>query len=226
MVQTAMAERAEADLERFGRLTKICDGLFIGGKACAHDVEFIITNKIAGVVNCCGQSIPNALASYGLRYLTLTTSTAPNSPPTAKTVGTVAGPFGLRMNGSDGFDLAALMHAASASYYSAAASHASGIATSQHDKAVGMFDAKGKVMQQIFQFIETIRADGGGILIHSIDGNSRAVCAAVAYLCLRFNWSETKGIEFVCYKRPTARPNRSLLAQLKIAARVLRYVQT
>ncbi|CAD8186121.1 unnamed protein product [Paramecium pentaurelia] len=50
--------------------TRIIDGLFIGDQSAAHDLEFLITNKITKVINCAGKQIPNHWESIGIEYLT------------------------------------------------------------------------------------------------------------------------------------------------------------
>ncbi len=225
----------EHERELYGRLTKVCDGVFIGGKACSSDVDFMLSNKISGVVNCCDGVIPNSLAKYGVRYCTLYTNgntpipgdgplPGPNthSQPTAPAYNS-SGLLTLTTYANGGGAMSAMTGmggmGGSGGGANAASAH---VGSSQHDRVVHMFDPKGRVMKQIHHFIDDIRNEGGGVLVHSIDGNSRAVCAVVSYLCLRFGWSDTKAVELVTYRRTGSRPNASLLAQLKIAAKFLR----
>lgn len=71
-----------------------------------------------------------------------------------------------------------------------------------------MFDPQGRNIQRIFKFIEGGRAKGEGILIHSMDGNSRAIGVMMAYLMRKFRWGMTK----------TARRNTSTRKQTRDAA--------
>ncbi|CAD8103986.1 unnamed protein product [Paramecium sonneborni] len=50
--------------------TRIIDGLYIGDQSAAHDLEFLITNKITKIINCAGKQIPNHWESIGIEYLT------------------------------------------------------------------------------------------------------------------------------------------------------------
>ncbi|CAD8102853.1 unnamed protein product [Paramecium primaurelia] len=50
--------------------TRIIDGLYIGDQSAAHDLEFLITNKIKKIINCAGKQIPNHWESIGIQYLT------------------------------------------------------------------------------------------------------------------------------------------------------------
>ncbi|CEP02949.1 unnamed protein product (mitochondrion) [Plasmodiophora brassicae] len=48
---------------------KILDGLFIGNKDAATDLEFITSNKITHIINCVGHLLPSSLAKLGVQYL-------------------------------------------------------------------------------------------------------------------------------------------------------------
>jgi protein-tyrosine phosphatase len=49
---------------------KLREALFLGDFEAAHDLEFIIANKISRVVNCAGRELTNPFERSGLRYLT------------------------------------------------------------------------------------------------------------------------------------------------------------
>ncbi|CAI2383101.1 unnamed protein product [Moneuplotes crassus] len=49
---------------------KILDGLFLGDKFAAQDLEFLMSNKINNVINCCGGQIDNLWVNFGVNYLT------------------------------------------------------------------------------------------------------------------------------------------------------------
>jgi hypothetical protein len=50
---------------------KIKDGLFLGDEYAAQDLEFIVTNKVAHIINAAGRQMPNHWESIGINYLTL-----------------------------------------------------------------------------------------------------------------------------------------------------------
>jgi len=49
---------------------KVKDGLFIGDELAAQDLEFVVSNKVTRVVNCCGRQVPNHWESIGVDYQT------------------------------------------------------------------------------------------------------------------------------------------------------------
>eukprot|EP00929_Paragymnodinium_shiwhaense_P100430 TRINITY_DN6274_c1_g1_i1.p1 TRINITY_DN6274_c1_g1~~TRINITY_DN6274_c1_g1_i1.p1 ORF type:complete len:424 (+),score=87.56 TRINITY_DN6274_c1_g1_i1:108-1274(+) len=49
---------------------KVQDGLFIGGKYSAHDLESATACKVTRVINCCGSEIDNQWEHVGVTYLT------------------------------------------------------------------------------------------------------------------------------------------------------------
>jgi len=49
---------------------KLREALFLGDFEAAHDLEFIIANKISRVINCAGRELTNPFERSGLRYLT------------------------------------------------------------------------------------------------------------------------------------------------------------
>lgn len=52
----------------FGSI-KIIDGLFITDEIAAGDLEFISTNKVTRIINCCCNHVPNHWSSIGIKYL-------------------------------------------------------------------------------------------------------------------------------------------------------------
>lgn len=52
----------------FGSI-KIIDGLFVTDEIAAGDLEFISTNKVTRIVNCCCLQVPNHWSSIGIKYL-------------------------------------------------------------------------------------------------------------------------------------------------------------
>ncbi|CAI2359594.1 unnamed protein product [Moneuplotes crassus] len=55
-------------LVTFGSI-KIIDGLFITDDIAAGDLEFISTNKVTRIINCCCLQVPNHWSSIGIKYL-------------------------------------------------------------------------------------------------------------------------------------------------------------
>lgn len=51
--------------------TKIKDGLFISDCDYPQDMEFLSSNKISYIINCCGNELSNRWERLGIRYLTL-----------------------------------------------------------------------------------------------------------------------------------------------------------
>lgn len=47
------------------------DGLFIGDQYAAQDLEFIVANKVARIVNCARRQVPNHWESIGIHYMSL-----------------------------------------------------------------------------------------------------------------------------------------------------------
>ena len=48
---------------------KIKDGLFLGDQYAAHDLEFIISNKVTHVINTASHEVANHWEPIGVRYL-------------------------------------------------------------------------------------------------------------------------------------------------------------
>lgn len=48
---------------------KVKDGLFIGDEFAAQDLEFVVANKVARIVNCAGRQVPNHWEPIGITYL-------------------------------------------------------------------------------------------------------------------------------------------------------------
>ena len=54
----------------------------------------------------------------------------------------------------------------------------------------------------IFDFINEAVLDGGKVLIHSVNGQSRSNCALATYLMRKHKWSMLKALEFLNSRRP------------------------
>ena len=48
---------------------RIKEGLFVGDKFAAQDLEFIVVNKVTCVVNCALRQVPNHWEPIGIKYL-------------------------------------------------------------------------------------------------------------------------------------------------------------
>ena len=55
---------------------------------------------------------------------------------------------------------------------------------------------------QAAAFIEAAHAAGGGVLMHSVRGQRRAVFLAVAWFMCTYHWTLPKAIEFMTYRKP------------------------
>ncbi|KAL4468350.1 hypothetical protein ABPG72_010751 [Tetrahymena utriculariae] len=82
------------------------------------------------------------------------------------------------------------------------------------DKQV-LFDAEGNNLKQIREFINEGETDGEGILIHSIKGINRSVCALIAYFMIEYQWSLAKSLEYVTIRRPGLKIQQSFMSQLQ-----------
>ena len=48
---------------------KVKDGLFIGDKFAAQDLEFVVANKVTRIINCASRQVPNHWEPIGVHYL-------------------------------------------------------------------------------------------------------------------------------------------------------------
>ncbi|KAL4427491.1 hypothetical protein ABPG74_015194 [Tetrahymena malaccensis] len=82
------------------------------------------------------------------------------------------------------------------------------------DKQV-LFDAEGNNLKQIREFVNEGEVNGEGILIHSVKGINRSVCALIAYFMVEYKWSLAKCLEYVTIRRPGLKIQQSFMAQLQ-----------
>ncbi|CAJ0945095.1 unnamed protein product, partial [Mesorhabditis belari] len=66
--------------------------------------------------------------------------------------------------------------------------------------------------------IDQALKDGGNVLVHSEEGNSRAPTIVAAFLMQKFKWNAEKALTYVKMKRPTINPNKGFNEQLRIFA--------
>lgn len=58
-------------MEEFMGPVKIKDGLFMGDRIAAQDLEFLMTNKVSHIINCSGGEVPNLWENIGILYLSV-----------------------------------------------------------------------------------------------------------------------------------------------------------
>ncbi|CAJ0583147.1 unnamed protein product, partial [Mesorhabditis spiculigera] len=75
-----------------------------------------------------------------------------------------------------------------------------------------------KIISDATLLLEQAILDGGNVLVHSEEGNSRAPAIIAAFLMHKYKWTAEKALTFVRMKRPTINPNKSFVDQLKIYA--------
>ena len=51
-------------------VVKLKDGIFFGDETASRDLDFLIANKVSGIINCCGRQVANHFQSLGVEYLT------------------------------------------------------------------------------------------------------------------------------------------------------------
>lgn len=85
--------------------------------------------------------------------------------------------------------------------------------------------AQGKTLRQISRFIDDAFATGDSVLIHSVDGNSRAACVVIGLFMIRFGWPVGKCFEFVRSRRPEILPRAVYMRQLQTSAKTLGYAR-
>ena len=137
---------------------KIKDGLFLGDYEAAHDLEFIVANKITRVINCAGRDVGNPWERSGVRYLTFFWPELGNCI---------------------------------------------------------IFDESNSVLDEIYSFIEEAIDAGESVLVHSVDGASRAAFCAAVYCMLKYRWTLAKTITYLQSKRPDLQPKPGFMRQLQ-----------
>jgi len=77
-----------------------------------------------------------------------------------------------------------------------------------------VFDPKGEVVEEIFNFIEEAAKLGEGVLVHSVKGQSRSCCVLTCYFMKRYRWSLYKTLEFLTSRRSDLEIRTSFYHQL------------
>lgn len=77
-----------------------------------------------------------------------------------------------------------------------------------------LFDAQGKVTDQIFDFIESATATAQSVLVHSVRGQSRSSCVLATYIMRKYRWSLLKTLEFLNSRRQDLEIRVTFIQQL------------
>lgn len=65
-----------------------------------------------------------------------------------------------------------------------------------------LFDTRDDTFSLIFEFIEQAVSLGESVLIHSVRGQTRCICALTAYFMKKYRWTLFKTLEFLNSRRP------------------------
>lgn len=136
---------------------RVLDNIFVGGCFAAEDDDFIFTNSISRVVNCCAHRFTNRFHNAGVRYLS----------------------FQFEDDGSS-----------------------------------VMFDGGDVNITQVVRFVNEALERDECVLIHSSNGDSRAVILLAGYLVHRYHWPPHRALQFITTKRFNAKPNQAYVRQL------------
>ncbi|KAJ6794973.1 putative dual specificity protein phosphatase 1B [Iris pallida] len=79
--------------------------------------------------------------------------------------------------------------------------------------------------EECFDFIDSARKDGGGVLVHCFAGRSRSVTIILAYLMKKHRMSLSHALELVRSKRPQVGPNPGFMLQLQNFEKSLEVIQ-
>ena len=77
-----------------------------------------------------------------------------------------------------------------------------------------VLDPSDKNFSNLYRFIEQGLETGESVLVHSVRGVSRCVCAVAAYLMKKYCWSLYKSLDFIAFRRPDLDLNPGFLSQL------------
>ena len=89
-----------------------------------------------------------------------------------------------------------------------------------------LFDPNGVLIKQINFFIDQALSKGECILIHSVDGRSRSVVCALAYLMFHYWWSLEKAWEYIGAKKYDLQPKGPYIQQLHLLDKRLRITRS
>ena len=77
-----------------------------------------------------------------------------------------------------------------------------------------ILDSADRNFWKFFQFMESAYSDGTSVLIHSVNGVSRAICVVTSYLMKKYAWSLYKTIQFLNSRRNDISLNNGFINQL------------
>jgi protein-tyrosine phosphatase len=79
-----------------------------------------------------------------------------------------------------------------------------------------ILDEDGEVCRLVSSFISEALEQGESVLVHSVRGQSRAMCVTAAYLMGKYRWSLTKTFEFLNSRRPDFEIKSGFVRQLQV----------
>ncbi|GKT15111.1 hypothetical protein ADUPG1_010621, partial [Aduncisulcus paluster] len=136
---------------------RVLEGIFVGSSIAAEDDDFVFSNEITYIINCCGTQCSNRFASSGVKYLSF---------PWLDSDSTI------------------------------------------------IFDAKDVNVLKIIEFLEEALKRDNYVLIHSRNGDSRAVIALAAFLVFKYHWPPQRALQFIATKRFNCQPRPNFIRQL------------
>lgn len=77
-----------------------------------------------------------------------------------------------------------------------------------------LWDSRDEIFTQIYDFIESALKLGESVLVHSVRGQCRCVCALTVYMMKKYKWALFKTLEFLNSRRPDIDIRPSFLQQL------------
>jgi len=77
-----------------------------------------------------------------------------------------------------------------------------------------LWDNRDEIFAQIYEFVEAALKLGESVLVHSVRGQCRCVCALAAYMMKKFRWALFKTLEFLNSRRPDIDIRPGFLQQL------------
>ena len=86
-----------------------------------------------------------------------------------------------------------------------------------------IFSSSDPAPSDIFEFIEQSTSLGESILVHSVRGQSRAVCVVAVYFLLKYKWALSNTLEFLHSRRPDMNVRPHFLAQLTDTEKLLKH---
>lgn len=63
-----------------------------------------------------------------------------------------------------------------------------------------ILDEQDKIANEVFKFVEEALELGEGVLIHSVNGQSRSCCILTAYLMRRYLWTKSKTLQYLEFR--------------------------